>query len=93
MKLCGPIAPYDRGTWHEGCRALATIVGLEELNIHIGGYSLCAWEMFSTVVEPLKNIQVSRLFEVLLPWDGEVQGYVIHGMPFELRGLNDQDCC
>ncbi|PLB46619.1 hypothetical protein P170DRAFT_218049 [Aspergillus steynii IBT 23096] len=93
MKLCGPIAPYDLGTWHEGCRALARMVGLEELSIHIGGYSLCAWEMFSTVAEPLRNIQVSRLFEVLLPWDDEVQGYVIHGMPFKLRGASDQDCC
>lgn len=84
------VPPYEAETWEQACRVLASIRGLEELYMQLGGFMLdelvakrSACHMY--MLRPLLQIQQARIFELTVPWRTDPETvYCVPGAPFRI---------
>jgi len=66
---CISPAPYDLATWCKVCDVLASIAGLQELMLRLGGFVFEPYDNSHLhVLESLTVIKQAKVFDVLLPW-------------------------
>lgn len=97
---------YDVDTWEETCRVLASMTGLEELQMHLDWprFYFYVPEVILPLFAPLHQIRQTRVFKVHVPWE-EVLDDLCHveGIPFRIlasglryekwRSLKGSACC
>lgn len=90
------LPPHDPDTWKDCCRALASLAGLEELYLYLSGPpvapSACPVER---LLQPLRQVRASRVFEVSMPWDKDPAEVVEldDGVPFRIVSRGSKGCC
>lgn len=84
------VPPYDVETWEQTCRVLASIRGLEELYMQLGGFLLDELvakrsDCHIYMLRPLLQIQQARIFELTVPWGPDPATiYCVPGAPFRI---------
>lgn len=94
------VAPFDAKTWKQACSVLASLVGLQELYMHLGGPPLKEPGVMRDNIKPILGslMQIRQpgllVFEVSVPWNEDPETvYNVEGAPFRLVNRDSRCVC